>query len=76
MPTPCTKITYDSRRDAHVAIARIIKSHRAKKLNVYRCEHCELWHLSHQKLKKGKRSKKQMLALTTSESVIYLTFAK
>ena len=59
---PCAKIAYTSKHDACVAIERIIKSHRAKKLSAYKCPHCEQWHLSHQKRKIGSKSKKQLLA--------------
>lgn len=62
MPAPCT----------HIAITRIVKSHRAKRLSTYLCEHCGLW-LTHQKLKKGRRSKKQMLALTLAPGWLKLT---
>lgn len=61
MPTPCSKIAYASKHDACVAIDRITKTHRAKKLSAYRCPHCKQWHLSHQKLKKGVKSKKQII---------------
>lgn len=73
MSAPCSKIAYDSKADAFTAVARIVKSHRAKKLSVYRCERCGLWHLSHQKLKVGARSKKQMLGGKAAVERVRLT---
>lgn len=63
---PCSKIAYATCADAHAAIARIIKTRRAKKLSAYKCEHCELWHLSHQKQKIGSKTKRQILARVTT----------
>lgn len=60
--TSCAKIAYASKHDACVAIERITKTHRAKRLSAYHCEHCGQWHLSHQKQKIGSKSKKQLLA--------------
>lgn len=57
----CSKISYTSKHDALVAKDRIIKGHRAKKLSAYLCEHCGLWHLSHQERKAGAKNKKQLL---------------
>ena len=60
----CSKITYTSKHDAHVAIDKIVKGHRASahRLAAYLCNHCELWHLTHQKTKRGAKSRKQLLA--------------
>jgi len=73
VPSQCSKIAYTSKADAFAAVTRIVKSHRAKKLNVYLCEHCGLWHLSHQKLKVGAKSKKQMLRGKTAVERVRLT---
>ena len=56
----CSKISYTSKHDAHVAIERIVKGHRASKLAAYHCEHCGLWHLTHQK-PKGKKPRTQIV---------------